>query len=142
MAMTFGSAAARQWKALRQFPGRVPLRIKLITAVLALVAIALAAISIAGLSFLRTYLLNVEDATPRTQAANYRTAAQNCVLQGGFACDRPSQSGVAVYWLPSDGPMQPVYVPVALQGAHFKTLPGPDLVGAAGWLRAHQWETT
>jgi len=140
--MTLGSAAARRWQALRQVPGRVPLRIKLITAVLALVAIALAAISIAGLSFLRTYLLNVEDATLRADAASYRTAASQCVLQGGFACDRASQSGVAVYWLPAEGPMQPVYVPVTLQGVRFKPVPGPDVAGAATWLRQHQWETT
>ena len=44
---------SRQWQAARQLPGRVPLRIKLITAVLALVAIALAAISIGGILVLR-----------------------------------------------------------------------------------------
>jgi two-component system OmpR family sensor kinase len=49
------------WQSVRQLPARTPLRAKLITAVLALVAIALAVISFAGLSVIRTYLLNQAD---------------------------------------------------------------------------------
>jgi two-component system, OmpR family, sensor kinase len=134
--MTPGSAAARQWRALRELPGRVPLRIKLITAVLALVAIALAAISIAGLSFLRTYLLNVEDATLRTSIESSRSAVQKCLAEG-IACARPAQAGVAVDWLPQQGPLQPIYVPVTTQGVRFKAVPAPDVAAAASWLRAH-----
>jgi hypothetical protein len=47
--------SADRWQALRQLPSRVPLRIKLITAVLALVVIALAVISIASISLFRDY---------------------------------------------------------------------------------------
>src|SRR5581483_1822635 len=142
MAMTRGSAAARQWQALRQLPGRVPLRIKLVTAVLTLVAIALAAISIAGLSFLHTYLLNVEDAALRGTAANYRLETEKCIVQGGLACGRPSQAGVAVVWLPVDGPLEQVSVPVTPQGVRLKAVPGPDVTAAEGWLRAHPLQTT
>ena len=46
--MSSRSGLSRRWQQVRRLPGRTPLRIKLITAVLALVAIALAAISIAG----------------------------------------------------------------------------------------------
>jgi two-component system OmpR family sensor kinase len=140
--MTHGSAAARQWQALRQLPGRVPLRIKLVTAVLTLVAIALAAISIAGLSFLHTYLLNVEDAALRGTAANYRLETEKCLVQGGLACGRPSQAGIAVVWLPVDGPLEQVSVPVTPQGVRLKAVPGPDVTAAEGWLRAHPLQTT
>src|ERR1017187_10240506 len=51
------------WRSVRQLPGRTPLRVKLITAVLALVTIALAAISIAGISVLKSYLLDQFDGT-------------------------------------------------------------------------------
>src|SRR5215475_4322674 len=33
-------------------------------------------------------------------------------------------------------------VPVTLQGLRPKAVPPPDVAGAAGWLRSHQWETT
>ncbi len=49
------------WQSVRQLPDRIPLRTKLITAVLGLVAIALLIISVAGLSFLRAYLLRTAD---------------------------------------------------------------------------------
>ncbi len=52
------SGSAGRWQNLRQLSGRVPLRIKLITAVLALVVIALAVISIASISLFRDYQLN------------------------------------------------------------------------------------
>ena len=44
------SRSAGFWGTVRSLPGRTPLRVKLITAVLALVGIALAVISVAGIS--------------------------------------------------------------------------------------------
>ena len=49
---------AGRWQAVKQLSGRTPLRIKLITAVLALVIIALAVISVASISLFRDYQLN------------------------------------------------------------------------------------
>jgi two-component system, OmpR family, sensor kinase len=49
------SGTVRHWRALQQLPGRTPLRIKLITAVLALVVIALAVISVASIALFRDY---------------------------------------------------------------------------------------
>jgi len=49
------------WRSVSQLPGRTPLRVKLITVVLAFVAIALAVISIAGISVLKSYLLDQAD---------------------------------------------------------------------------------
>ena len=58
-------AQARQragfWRSVRDLPGRTPLRVKLITAVLALVAIALVVISVAGIAVLRNDLLGPID---------------------------------------------------------------------------------
>jgi two-component system OmpR family sensor kinase len=50
--------SAGRWQTAKQLSGRVPLRIKLITAVLALVVIALAGISVASISLFRDYQLN------------------------------------------------------------------------------------
>jgi two-component system, OmpR family, sensor kinase len=50
------------WRDLRGLPDRTPLRVKMVTAVLALVAIALVAISFVGIAFLKDYLLNNADA--------------------------------------------------------------------------------
>ena len=55
------SRSAGFWGTIRSLPGRTPLRVKLITAVLALVGIALAVISIVGISVLRSYLLQRTD---------------------------------------------------------------------------------
>jgi two-component system, OmpR family, sensor kinase len=51
-------ASPGRWHAVRQAAGRVPLRIKLITAVLALVIIALVVISVASINLFRDYQLN------------------------------------------------------------------------------------
>ncbi len=56
------SRSAGFWGTVRSLPRRTPLRVKLITAVLALVAIALVVISVAGISILRSYLLDQADA--------------------------------------------------------------------------------
>jgi signal transduction histidine kinase len=56
------SRSAGFWGTIRSLPRRTPLRVKLITAVLALVAIALVVISVAGISILRSYLLDQADA--------------------------------------------------------------------------------
>jgi two-component system OmpR family sensor kinase len=53
---------ASRWQELRQMPSRVPLRIKLIAALLALVVIALAVISMVGLAQFRSYLQDRADA--------------------------------------------------------------------------------
>src|SRR6516165_9547544 len=55
----------RPWEPLRQLSDRTPLRIKLITAMLALVIMALAAISVASVVVLRSYLTTQQDGTLR-----------------------------------------------------------------------------
>jgi two-component system OmpR family sensor kinase len=56
-------ARPRPWEPLKQLSDRTPLRIKLITAMLALVIMALAAISVASVVVLRSYLTNQQDTT-------------------------------------------------------------------------------
>ncbi len=55
--MTTTGSGPRRWReVLRQLPGRTPLRVKMITALLALVVIALTIISVASLTVFRSYL--------------------------------------------------------------------------------------
>ena len=54
-------ASSGRVKAMRQAAGRVPLRIKLVAALLALVVIALAVISMVGLAQFRSYLQDRAD---------------------------------------------------------------------------------
>ena len=53
--MSFTSERGSFWEGLRQLPGRTSLRVKLITALLALVAIALAVISVASVTVFSNY---------------------------------------------------------------------------------------
>ena len=72
---TFVPPASRgRWHAARRAAGRVPLRIKLITAVLTLVAIALAVISIASIVLFRDYQYN--RASQQVTALYEQTLAQ------------------------------------------------------------------
>src|SRR5215472_7172208 len=65
MALTARSRTA--WKSLRQLPARTPLQVKLITATLALVAVALVIISVTGLFAFRNYLTSTADKQVRQQ---------------------------------------------------------------------------
>ena len=56
--MTTGAGPRRWRENLRQLPGRTPLRVKMITALLALVALALAVISVASLTVFRNYQID------------------------------------------------------------------------------------
>src|ERR1700733_4197274 len=68
------------WEWLRRLPERTPLRTKLIAAVLALVAVALLVMSVAGLSFLRSYLLGAADNDLSNLAHSAERAIQNGTL--------------------------------------------------------------
>ncbi len=83
--MTRPAALASIWQSIRRLPGRTPLRVKLITAVLALVGVAIALIGAAGVLVFRDYLFARADQQVRHQ---YRIAA--LAVQGG-------QPGVHLY---------------------------------------------
>ena len=89
------------WRSVRDLPGRTPLRIKLITALLALVAIALAVTSIAGIVILRDDLLGPVDNTLTSQL-NFSRAVGDIISyqQTGQPL---SQSDVALDWITGSG---------------------------------------
>jgi two-component system, OmpR family, sensor kinase len=134
------------WGTLRGLPDRTPLRVKMVTAVLALTAVALAAISIAGISVLKNYLLNQYDSSLQSP---YAHQAQNAVGQY-LSGDNPSTSYLAyVIWIPSGG--KPVTVLEQVQGGFhsnngFPTsqqqpLPPPQIPDSAAWLDANNGRT-
>src|SRR5215472_5876198 len=98
--MSSQSGFSRRWQKVRRATGRVPLRIKLITAVLALVAIALGVISVAGISVLRSYLLSQYDNQLAGAQDQVEHAVERC-LSGTVPCQQPASA--ALYWLPTNG---------------------------------------
>src|SRR5437660_12771911 len=100
--MSTSGESRSAWQSVRQLPERTPLRVKLITAVLTLVAIALVVISIAGLGFLRTYLLNQADSNLNSAATNQPLI--NSSFRTYLATGQPAQLvGGAICWIPNGG---------------------------------------
>jgi two-component system, OmpR family, sensor kinase len=135
--MSSGSGLSRRWQKIRQLPGRVPLRIKLITAVLALVVIALAAISIAGITLLHNYLLRPYDTgLLSTHVQHEAQRFTEACLEEPSTCPRPGN--VAIDWLPTHGQLQQVLVPVQPQFAFMpsraNTIPGPAVRANPDWV--------
>ncbi|HEX5191082.1 MAG TPA: HAMP domain-containing sensor histidine kinase [Streptosporangiaceae bacterium] len=132
--MTHPATSQGLWRSARALPSRTPLRIKLIAAVLALVTAALAVISIAGIAFLRGYLLNQAD-------QNLEAAAKANIplwVEGYFASGRtlPGNGGFSVQWLPEHGKARQVigefkFTPLGYPG---KMIPGPAVTHGAPWL--------
>ena len=101
--MTRAGNLAGFWRSVRELPERTPLRVKLITAVLVLVAIALAVISFVGIYVLRGNLLTQVD----DQLAGERGRIVTALL--GFR--GPQQQpffGAAATWVPDNGARQQV----------------------------------
>jgi two-component system OmpR family sensor kinase len=130
------------WRSVRDLPKRTPLRVKLITALLALVAVALLVISVAGIGILRNDLLGPPDAD-LSGAANSATVAVGRYLATGA---RGSQPGLALDWI-SAGKIQEVIQPTA--GAFgsngfgpngltpTRPMSGPELPTSSSFLAAH-----
>ena len=140
--MSSAGRMGRAWQRLRGLPGRTPLRVKLITAVLALVAVALAVISFTGISVLRGYLLNQYDNTLQGLV----NQAEHAVAQYAGGAIQGKSPVAAVAWVPSGGKLQWVIVPIKptygfnpLTGppAQPKLLPGPQVSANSAWLAAN-----
>jgi two-component system OmpR family sensor kinase len=128
------------WENLRGLPDRTPLRVKMITAVLALTAVALAAISIAGISVIKNYLLNQSDSTLQTAAGG----AQHDVYQFLQGANPGYSPQAALVWIPTGGKPQVIVQPysgfVPYQGGlptQAQLLPGPQVPDNAAWLAAN-----
>jgi two-component system OmpR family sensor kinase len=119
--------AARSWRALKRFSARTPLRIKLITAALALVAIAIAVISAVSITVFRGYLLHQAD--QKLKDASVARAHRTFGPPGGFV---PPQSGQTVTAALFNRNGQVLW---ASQGEGTDTLPDIPLDGS--WLKAH-----
>ena len=135
------------WRSVRQLPDRTPLRVKLITAVLALVAVALAVISFAGIGLLKDHLLGQYDSELATSFNHVVFSEVGPYLGGGGGT--PAQGNeFAVDWVQAGGKLQQVVVPVSsgfgrpgvgAEGA-FGTahaIPGPVIPSSASWLAAN-----
>jgi len=136
------------WASVRQLPERTPLRVKLITAVLTLVAIALLVISVAGLAFLRTYLLNQADNTVGT-IANEQRALQGTIQNYLVGGQTQSTPGVAIVWIRNGGRPR---LAVAESSGYSLTSPknptpsvvlepGPRITPGASWLSGNEFVT-
>jgi len=121
------------WRSVRQLPDRTPLRVKLITAVLALVAVALAVISIAGIAFLRSYLLGQAD----NQLASLAGSSQRPVLDYLGGAQTRSALQQMIDWIPSGGSPHQVIQPVTNYNPYTgsgQVQPGPVMQPHASWL--------
>src|SRR5277367_1668461 len=127
------TAGLRRWRGnLRQLPGRTPLRVKMITALLALVAVALAIISVASLTVFRNYQI---------QRANQQLAG--LYQREWMSLNSPSQHG-PVTGVVLIGPYLIAVIPngTSLAG-QAATQPGlssvslPDIPTASTWFKAN-----
>src|SRR5579862_6479315 len=90
------------WRAARDLPPRPPLRVELISAVLALVAIALVATSVVGILLLRSYLLSQAD----QQLRDVAQGSSDLVTRHVFTGQTFLTPNVAIDWIPSGGPLE------------------------------------
>jgi two-component system OmpR family sensor kinase len=118
--------SARHWQEFRQWVGRIPLRIKLITAVLALVAIALAVISTVSIALFRDY--QIRRASEQVSALFYQVNRElntpESLLHPGDVL--PAGSYLIAMWPAGTALRQRAGVPSI-----------PDVPTSASWLSAN-----
>src|SRR5215813_1902890 len=133
--MSVQSGFSGRWQKVRRATGRIPLRIKLISAVLALVVIALGAISIAGISVLRNYLLNGADGLLATTQFQATHVVEGYLADPG-AYPQPGLSQISVDWQSANGQVNHVQLPVQTRfGMRFqpRIIPGPAIPPGQQW---------
>ena len=131
--MSFSGNSVGVWRWVRQLPSRTPLRVKLITAVLALVVIALAAISIVGISVLKSYLLGQANASLQSISASSGQKVQSYL----FGQQPGAYYRGTVEWIPQGGTLQVVAVGARDYGGQAQILPPPAVETNSSWLAAH-----
>jgi two-component system OmpR family sensor kinase len=134
--MSAQSGFRRRWQKVRRVSGRIPLRIKLISAVLTLVFIALGTISVGGVILLRNYLLAPYDAGLFSTGVQHQAAhfTEDCLVNPSV-CPRPGNASVD--WLPTHGPMQQVVIPApqfTFMPSRADTIPGPAVQANHDWV--------
>ena len=143
--MSLQSGSGRRWQKVRRASGRTPLRIKLITAVLALVAIALGLISVAGISVLRSYLLGGYDSQLTASQYEAQRAVGHC-LDGSAPCPAYQSGGVLLAWLPTHGSLQQVVVPIQTRFGSMPQqptrVPEPTISATDSWVAGASGQPT
>jgi len=135
------------WHSLRELPGRTPLRVKLITALLALVAIALVVISVAGIQILKSNLLRPYDSELQGSIGRLANSAVGPYIQAGNSGTIPGQ-GFALDWIPAGGSVHKVVLPYSQTFAHGSfpnplgggsghALSGPVVEASPSWISSH-----
>jgi len=147
--MALPARARGIWRSAKGLPGRTPLRIKLIAALLVLVTAALAVISFAGIAFLRSYLLNQADQQLRASA--YNAPAPQIVfyyLYRGALPAQPAYGALSIQWLPEKGRLQQALGEYSgWRAGQPQLIPGPAVKRSDRWLytpgpadrHAHNW---
>jgi two-component system, OmpR family, sensor kinase len=108
MAMSSAGGIGRAWQWLRALPSRTPLRVKLITALLALVIIALGVISFASQAVFREYLIHQAEARLDVYAGHVNYMIDN---SGQVGRSRFIGDGLEQVWvLDSNGQQVPPWV--------------------------------
>jgi two-component system OmpR family sensor kinase len=136
--MSVQSGFSRRWHKVRRVTGRIPLRIKLISAVLALVLVALGAISIGGITLLRNYLLGPYDAQLLSSDTQHGAVhfTERCLVPPS-PCPQPVAGGAMIDWLPVHGQLQSVWLPVqpqfGIMPSNSNIIPGPAIPADPGW---------
>jgi two-component system OmpR family sensor kinase len=102
------------WTAVRQLTGRIPLRTKLTSATLALVAVALVVISVAGISFLRNYLLGQADQQLTTLTEGGQVKSELDKYSNDPITEQ--RSGLSILWIPQGHGIQHVTDPQIVTG--------------------------
>ncbi len=135
--------ASRYWQFVKELPGRTPLRIRLVAAELALVAIALTAISVAGINVLRSYLLKQQnqELLAADESETLQTTVQN-YLDTEFADGRRAllvhqmSTRFSADWV-SDGKVYHVIYPISGYSdmGYPVAVPGPSFSTRAPWLQ-------
>jgi two-component system, OmpR family, sensor kinase len=115
-------------KAMRQATGRIPLRIKLVAALLALVVIALAVISMVGLAQFRSYLQDRTDGQLKALSAQIRNSQISSLRSQALSFE-----GYVIELRDAQGQQVPcdVCTPGALSGT------GPSVPMSQSWLTAN-----
>jgi two-component system, OmpR family, sensor kinase len=128
--MTTRSGPQRWWENLQRLSSRTPLRVKMITALLALVALALAVISVASLTVFRNYQI---------QHANQQVTElyQQEVMNLHSGQGSPGVTALGPYLIA----ILPSGTSLAQQAASQRGLPGntslPDIPNSSTWYKAH-----
>src|SRR5262249_48848670 len=118
----------RSWESLRKLPERTPLRVKLVSALLALVAIALTVISVSSLVVFRSYLeTHAED--------QLQLLLEQALHTGQHGGPHGSVFGLPGYVLEVQDAQGNVVD--TFSGWRQPDVPGPKIPTDSAWLTAH-----